>query len=199
MAWDFRPRIELEEMTKEQLVNHIERELAWQRRDLSTQPDPALRKRIEELEHANYQQGYILDKMWDGLARYGKLDPKTHSTKDPRAVVNAFWAIVGDLKRFRGDTQEFPDLALTERRSLATFKETHQELLGRLSVAGPTLVVERSLGDSDVDRVTITHKMVPTLLMWLIALRNAGLEWEKCQAGPPKNVFATPEDGKEPE
>lgn len=58
-----------------------------------------LRKKIERLERDVYNQGYILDKIHQGLVEYGGLDPKIGSTENPREWVNVFWNIISKLKR----------------------------------------------------------------------------------------------------
>ena len=99
MPWD-KPEISLEDMSREQLIAHCQRMNEYDRRWNSTREGAiGLQKKIDELEHDNYQMGYILDKIWHGLTDYGRMNPKTDSRKNPREVVNCFWSIVARLKK----------------------------------------------------------------------------------------------------
>lgn len=99
VPWD-KPEISLEDMSREQLIAHCQRMNEYDRRWNSTREGAiGLQKKIDELEHDNYQMGYILDKIWHGLTDYGRMNPKTDSRKNPREVVNCFWSIVARLKK----------------------------------------------------------------------------------------------------
>ncbi len=98
MPWD-KPEIELEDMTREQLIAHCKKQAKYDQRWNNDREDAkGLQRKIDELEHDNYQMGYVLDKIWHGLTEYGRMDPKTDTRTNPRVVVNCFWSIVSKMK-----------------------------------------------------------------------------------------------------
>lgn len=133
MVWD-RPELKLADLTKEQLIAHCERQAAYYRVH-GDKSAAEFQKHIQELEHRNYQLGYILDKIWDGLAKHGGMDPKTYAEKEPKTVVNAFWNIVGKLGRFKREFQEvltLPGKCVANRTSSnnlvsCCLRPTHQD------------------------------------------------------------------------
>lgn len=101
-VWD-EARLDLKELTREQLIAHCEREAAWQRQ-YGRSTDDELRTRIRSLEGEVYSQGYILDKIWMPLIDLGGLKTKeTETAKYAQPVISAFYRIVSRMKKAEED------------------------------------------------------------------------------------------------